>query len=424
MGCALLSNMTATHAQDTDNLPLHNGAPVGFTEDGRPFIGHPDAPVTLYEYSDYLCPYCDRHFQQTFPALLQSQVIPGNVKVVFLDFPIAALHPQAPLLAEAALCVAEHGAATFWAMHAKLFESRGRFARGAATEDILRSLAGESGAELLQYEQCMTSGRQKANVEAGISGGSALGFNATPSFQFVGPVGDSYTFSGASPVAKFNEWIDALHAGNAPPTPPPPELPFWASPEGLAPDPARPGFTMAGDPFKGDPGAAVVVVEFSDFQCESCKRHTMDAQPAIDESFIETGKVLWVFKNFPLRMHPNAPAAAAAAECAGEQEKFWEMKRLLFENSESWEVEEPDTVIISLAAEAELDVAHFEDCFMGRHSLERVLTDIYDAQGVASTTPTFVTLYNGRGHLMSGARDAEQFVEYLEKALETASKDE
>jgi len=419
-----LLNITATQAQGSDGAESHRGAPVGFTEDGFPYIGNPDAPVTMYEYSDYLCPFCERHSRQTFPALLESQIIPGNVKVVFIDFPIVSLHPQAPLLAEAALCVAEQGAAAFWTMHDKLFESRARFASAASIEDILGELAGASGAELSQYDECMASDRQAAKVNAGVSAASELGFNATPSFQFIGPAGDSYTFSGASPVTKFNEWIEALRAGDAPPTPPPPELPYWANPEGLAPDPDRPGFTMAGDPFKGDPEASVVVVEFSDLQCESCKRHAMDAEPAIDEHFVETGKVLWVFKNLPLRMHPNAPAAAAAAECAGEQEKFWEMKRVLFENSDSWDVAEPDTVIISLAVKANLDVTRFEDCFMGRHSLERVLTDVYDAQGVASITPTFITLFKGRGHLMTGARDAEQFVEYLEKALEAAVEDE
>ena len=173
LGCALLFNVTVIQAQDSDNEESHKGAPVGFTEDGFPYIGNPDAPVTMYEFSDYQCPYCDRHFQQTFPVLLESQVIPGNVKVLFMDFPIAALHPQAPALAEAALCVAEQGAATFWAMHDKLFESRGRFAGGAAIEDILRELAGASGAELPPYEECMASDRQVANVDAGVSAGRA-----------------------------------------------------------------------------------------------------------------------------------------------------------------------------------------------------------------------------------------------------------
>lgn len=422
--CMMLLGFAPGCVLAADGAPLHKGAPVGFTEDGFPYIGKMDAPVTMYEYSDYLCPFCDRHYRQSFQSLLEDQVIPGNVKIVFRDFPIAALHPEAPAIAEAALCVGEQGAALFWAMHDTLFESRSRFGQASSTVGLLRELADSEGADIDAYDTCIESGRQKANVEASVAAGAALGFNATPSFQFVGPAGDSYTFAGAYPVAKFTEWVDALRAGNPPPVPPPPELPYWASAEGLSPDPDRPGFTMAGDPYKGNLDAAVVVIEFSDFQCASCKRHALDTQPAIDEKLIDDDKVRWVFKNLPLAMHPNAPAAAAAAECAADQGRFWEMKRLLFVNSESWIEGDPDPGIISAAGQADLDMARFKSCFNGRNSLERVLPDLYDARGVVSVTPSFITIYGGRARLRTGAQDAEQFVEYLETAFDNASVQE
>ena len=81
------------------------------------------------------------------------------------------------------------------------------------------------------------------------------------------------------------------------------ELPFWAKPEGLAPDPKRPGFTVAGDPYKGNPKAKTVLVEFADFQCPSCQKHALTSQPEIDKQFVATGQVMWVFKHFPLREH-------------------------------------------------------------------------------------------------------------------------
>jgi protein-disulfide isomerase len=420
LSALLLAMAGPVEAQDS-KVEMHKGASVGFTEDGFPYIGSEYAPVTLVEFSDYLCPFCDRHYQQTFPQLLETQVKKGYVRIVYRDFPIATLHPQAPAASEAALCVGEQGAALFWAMHDTLFESRARWGQASSTDDLLRELAQSVGADMGQYASCMESGRQHTKVEASIAAGAALGFNATPSFQFVSPAGESYTFAGAFPLSKFTEWADALRAGDPPPTPPPPELPYWASEEGLAPDPERPGFTVAGDPYKGSLEAAVVVVEFSDFQCPSCRRHALDTQPAIDEELIETGKVRWVFKNLPLAIHPNAPAAAAAAECAGDQGRFWEMKRLLFEHSASWSEGDPDPGIISLSADAELDVDRFKSCFNGRNSLERVLPDLYDARGVVSTTPSFITLYGGRGHLLSGTRSAEQHVEYLNKATQSAA---
>ena len=89
------------HAAEQD---LYDGVTAGFTDEGLPYIGEPNAPVTLVEYSDYLCPFCNRHYEQTFPELIDTYVRPGNVKIVFRDFPIEVLHPQAPLAAEAARC--------------------------------------------------------------------------------------------------------------------------------------------------------------------------------------------------------------------------------------------------------------------------------------------------------------------------------
>ncbi|MEJ2158982.1 MAG: thioredoxin domain-containing protein, partial [Chromatiales bacterium] len=174
--------LTAT-AFPASGAETYDGTPVGFTEDGYPYRGKPDAAVTITEYSDYLCPYCARHFQQTLPALLEKYVRPGKVKFVFADCPIASLHPQAPAAAESALCVAEQGAALFWAMHDKIFESRNRWAQ-ASPDDLLPELAASVGADMTAYQACVQSGRQKDRVDAAIAAAQELGFNATPSFRF------------------------------------------------------------------------------------------------------------------------------------------------------------------------------------------------------------------------------------------------
>ena len=199
-----------------------------------------------------------------------------------------------------------------------------------------------------------------------------------------------------------------------------PKLPYWANSEGLAPDPDRPGFDMAGDPFKGDPDAKVVVVEFSDFQCPACRTHALETQPALDQTLVKTGKVMWVFKDLPLRSHPQSAAAAAAAECAGDQAKFWEMYHQLFQQQKKWAVDDPDPALVALAGELGLDLSRFGKCLDSRQVMERVLADVYDAQGVVDSTPSFVLLYGGKGGILRGSRPADQFVSTVENLIKSA----
>jgi protein-disulfide isomerase len=403
----------------------YRGAKVGFTEEGYPYVGGADASVTMSEFSDYLCPFCERHYRQTLPELIEKYAVPGKVRFVFRDFPIPSLHPQAPAAAEAALCVGEQGAALFWAMHDKIFESRSRWATAESPASLLQELAEAVRADMTAYSECVESGRMRERVTANVAAGEALDFNATPSFHFSGTDGQSYSLSGAYPVQHFSDWLDALLEGNAPPTPPtppPPQLPYWANEEGLTPDPERPGFTMAGDAYKGNPDAQVAVVEFSDFQCPACRQHALETQPEIDRALVDPGKIFWVFKNLPLASHANAPAAATAAECAGEQGKFWEMHHVLFDRVDAWSEVDPDVAIPPLARTIEMDMPKFRACFSSRKALERVLLDIHDARSVGSRTPTFVVVYGGRGGVLQGARDGKSFVDYLEAALSDAEE--
>jgi protein-disulfide isomerase len=411
-------------AQDTPALETFQGTPVGFTQDGHPFRGDPKAPLTLVEYSDYLCPFCSRYFQQTLPALVEKYAGSGQVQFVFHDFPLASLHPTAPKGHAAAMCVAEQGATPFWKMHDKLFADQQQWARQPDPTAFLAGVAKDIGADMTAYDQCMASDRIATQVQQRVEAGKALDFNGTPSFQFVhNGNGKTYTLVGAQPVTVFTQWIEALLAGEEPPQPEkpkPPELPFWAKPEGLAPDPQLPGFTAAGDAYKGNPDAKLVVVEFTDFQCPPCRRHALDTQPELDKRFVDTGAVLWVSKHFPLRMHPQAPAAAAAAECAGNQGQYWAMHHLLFEKMDQWAHDEPDAALVTLAEDLDLDKAQFTTCLTSRKALERVLLDLYDAQGIIRNTPTFVLIYDGKGSSLRGARPADQFVKILEQRLERA----
>lgn len=429
--------LIAAIAKPTTAIPsrtasIYAGIPVGLTEAGDPYVGDPAAPITLHEYSDLLCPFCKRHFEQTYPVLLDKYVRSGQVRFVFHQFPIVNLHPTAAIAAAATLCVAQQNPAAFWVMHDQLLLQQEHWRPLTNPRAYLAKLASEVGASLQRYQRCMADDQVHSTVQQKVTAGAALGFNATPSFQ-IDPAGDQPTAQlvGALPADTFVQWFDALIAGKELPKavePPKAELPFWAQPAGLAPDPNRPGYTMAGDPFKGATDATITIVEFSDFACPACATHALTVQPTLDQTLIDQGRVRWVFKHFPLREHTHAPLLAVAAECAAQQESFWSMHDQIFTLPERWLTEPTadavETQLMELAAQLLLDQQQFQQCLGGREAMAAVLRDLQDGQGIIQQTPTFIVLSQDSGTLIKGSRPAPEFITLLHSFMAQSKKGE
>jgi len=148
------------------------------------------------------------------------------------------------------------------------------------------------------------------------------------------------------------------------------------------------------DPFKGDPNAPVIVVEFSDFQCPFCSRFYQQTLPLIQENYIDTGKIKFVYRDLPLdSLHPNARLTHIAAECADEQEKFWEYHDVLFDKQSQWQRLSSTDLPITLtqyAADLGIQTASFETCLESEEMANEVKKDVADATKYGSTgTPTF-----------------------------------
>jgi protein-disulfide isomerase len=164
------------------------------------------------------------------------------------------------------------------------------------------------------------------------------------------------------------------------------------------------------DSVKGDPDAPVTMIEFSEFQCPFCKRYIDDAYLEIIKEYVDTGKVKYVFRDFPLSFHNQAKPAAMAAECAHEQGKFWEYHDLLFENNDQLGIENYKKWAVDL----DLDTEQFNNCLDTEKYLEEVEKDFSDGQkyGVSGTPAFFIN-----GKLISGAQPFAAFKEAIEKAL-------
>ncbi len=161
-----------------------DGMPVGFTEEGFPFRGDPNAPVTMVEYSDFQCPFCARYFVQTEPAINSNYVKEGKLRVIFRDFPIVELHPNAPASHIASLCAAEQGAPLYWEVHAELFRTQTEWSNAIDPTEIFARIAEEAGADLDAYNQCLQdqATEKQAWIDAALGEGQALGISGTPSF--------------------------------------------------------------------------------------------------------------------------------------------------------------------------------------------------------------------------------------------------
>lgn len=383
------------------------GNEVGFTTEGRPYRGSPNAPVVIEEFSDYQCPFCARFSQQTRPSLLQNQVANNEIVFVFYDFPLTSIHPQANAAAHAARCAGEQGAAAYWSMHDILFETISNWSNNRAN-DIFADYAQDLALDVALFRECQESGRYDEAITTDLNLGQSRGVRSTPSF-FI----NDQPLIGAQPLETFNNAIQVVSAGNPLPTEVPPEQP---APPGVAPTPAT---IVSGNAAValGNPTAAVKIVEFTDYQCPYCARHALQTMPQMISDLIDTGIVYYELKDFPLdQIHPQARAAAVAARCAGEQEAYWEMHDRLFETQQNWSGQQAvNGLFTSYAADLDLDETVFESCLLSGKYDDVVQANLDEgiSLGVRGTPAFFID-----GYTISGAQPIELFQYAVELALD------
>ncbi len=164
------------------------------------------------------------------------------------------------------------------------------------------------------------------------------------------------------------------------------------------------------DAVKGDADAPVTIVEWSDFECSFCTRFYSQTLPLIEQNYINTGKVKLIYRDYPLPFHSNAQKAAEAAECAGEQDKFWEMHDMLFDKGVSGGV----TAFKQFATDLELNTQAFNDCLDSGEMASEVQKDMSAGQAAGVRgTPGFLI----NGELISGAQPYAVFEQAIEAAL-------
>jgi protein-disulfide isomerase len=158
-------------------------------------LGNEQAGLTIVEFADFSCPYSKAVSPSVRRLMLKEGV---DVRFVFRDFPVVALHPDAPAAAAAARCANEQG--KFWPYHDKLFGTTPPF----STAQLLQ-FGREVGLDEGQFERCVTSNRYADAVAADVAAAQTLGLRGTPTFFFNGQ-----KVEGAIPDAVLTQIVDRL----------------------------------------------------------------------------------------------------------------------------------------------------------------------------------------------------------------------
>ena len=176
-------------------------------------------------------------------------------------------------------------------------------------------------------------------------------------------------------------------------------------------------------PYKGDKNTKLTLIEFSDYQCPFCSRHFRETLPQIESDYIKTGKVKYVFRNLPIEsIHKEAFKAAEAANCAGEQGKYWEMHDRLFANQNALGLKDLSKHAETLG----LDLPKFQQCLDSGREAAKIRKDMADGQkaGVQGTPTFFLGLTEPNGtevkalRMITGAQPYNNFKEAIESLLE------
>lgn len=395
---------TAIEVEPGTQQMTADGLEAGFTKDGYAYLGDPSAPVVIEEFSDYQCPFCSRFFAQTMPSIKANQIANGEAVLVFYDFPLTQLHPQAPAAHNAAHCAGEQGAANYWAMHDELFKGINQWSGQPNPNPIFAGYAQVIGLDEIEFATCMEENRYMSEVNEGLRFGQSRGISSTPSFYV-----NNVPLIGAQPLTEFDRVIAGVLAGDL--VADAPAETGTSDNDGDAPAAGPTPVTVADDYAAaiGDPDAPVTIVEYTDYQCPFCSRYSSQTLPRIMSEMVESGRVYYIVKDLPLEaIHPDAFAASVAARCAGDQDGYWAMHDALFANQGAWSNQGANrpTVFTNLASQIGLDTEEFAACLESGEHEEAVQANLDEAFGLGlSGTPAFYI----NGYPVRGAQPFDLF---------------
>ena len=166
--------------------------------------GSPTAPVTVYEMSDFQCPYCRKFALESFPELERDYIRPGKVRWVFINYPLTSIHAHASAAAELAVCAAKQQG--FWRVHDLLFAHQETWAPLKEAGPFFVSLADSAKLSKREMLACLESPDTQQHVRTDAEGAARSGATSTPTFYIEGGL-----LEGAQPLSVFRQVLDSIY---------------------------------------------------------------------------------------------------------------------------------------------------------------------------------------------------------------------
>jgi len=166
--------------------------------------GSATAAITVYEMSDFQCPFCRRQALDVLPLIEKEFIETGKVRWIFLNLPLTQLHPNAVAASEFAMCAAKAG--HFWPVHDLLFTYQEKWAPLKDPAPFLLTLADSAGIPRDQLLPCLQNRETRALVQAEAEGAARSGVSSTPTAYIEG----AGLLPGAAPIEIYRQILDSL----------------------------------------------------------------------------------------------------------------------------------------------------------------------------------------------------------------------
>jgi protein-disulfide isomerase len=187
---------------------------VAVRADSSRYRGDEHAPITIYEFSDFQCPFCREYEMKTAAAVDSALVQTGRARLVYFNFPLP-IHPNAWVAAEAAMCAGAQG--KFWPMHERLFREQEAWATAEHPGELFARYAGALGLDASDFQSCTREDQVSRVIIQDLAYGAGGGLRGTPTFVILrdpaageNPQDTQRVLSGAVPLEDFLKAIEEI----------------------------------------------------------------------------------------------------------------------------------------------------------------------------------------------------------------------